>query len=850
MGREAVPRGVMKKKKKDSQLVPSSWFVSPSPASSSPQKPSSSLETVRELPRRGLCTAAASNVVKASSNNLSGDRDKGHIQKRNTRPFSSVSSPPVNHQRDASHHPREEEKNGRHSTTVHSKGEPQHGLSFLDRKKKVVRDPRPMGGRSPTDWIRGKEQLSGKKGSKKDNFRGRGDPDGERRLEVFGAEGDEEEEDDDDDDEGAFDGDSTEKKKFLNQAAVDAIREICGEELETSSSDNMTRELNGENFIIEDINTGSSPRKKWEKNRKRRRDEGDSLKKETGEKQDGEKERGETYEGDRQAKERKGIDKAQNKEDEKNLMTVRTEGKTFPDSATFSSGNGKQTAKGRNGGERLENGNPSVKSTEGKEEEEEEEDFHIHMMKGARPSREKSSREEESAGGTSAGSNFSPTSDRFRSGAPDRSYRQGGGRGSALLPRREEEESAGSGSSFFPSFCGRVLRVERFMGPAEVEGEPSDEETEEGRREKEKEELMRYAPKMLPFVGPRRRSTISVALPASIVDNAQTAELRAALVGHIARTLTVFGVDEVVIYEDVAAAVASSSQGGSDGHHSKALSFFVRNLRYLETPQFLRRALFPMHQDLRFAGLQNPLDAPHHVRRSEWLPYREGVVVATAGSAKIARGEALSAGEKKKLEKDGGAWIDCGLPRKVWVSEKKLADNMRVTVRLDPSVRQLQRQQPRSSEDGGENDSRVPLMIGTAVSPDEPPRRAGLYWGYRVRVAQHFSEVFQGCPFSQDGRYDLTVGTSERGSVVGGNFTLPAYRHMLLVFGALQGLEAVLMDRQSNLPPTQDPSTLFGLYLNTCAFQRSRTIRAEEAVPITLSLLRPHILSNVPPKKT
>lgn len=81
--------------------------------------------------------------------------------------------------------------------------------------------------------------------------------------------------------------------------------------------------------------------------------------------------------------------------------------------------------------------------------------------------------------------------------------------------------------------------------------------------------------------------------------------------------------------------------------------------------------------DLRFAGLQNPLDAPHHVRRSEWLPYREGVVVATAGSAKKARGEALSAGEKKKLEKDGGAWVDCGLPRKVWVSEKKLADNMR-----------------------------------------------------------------------------------------------------------------------------------------------------------------------------
>lgn len=81
--------------------------------------------------------------------------------------------------------------------------------------------------------------------------------------------------------------------------------------------------------------------------------------------------------------------------------------------------------------------------------------------------------------------------------------------------------------------------------------------------------------------------------------------------------------------------------------------------------------------DLRFAGLQSPLDAPHHVRRSEWLPYREGVVVAVAESPRTACDEFLTGPEKKKLEKDGGAWIDCGLPGKVWVSEKELADNMR-----------------------------------------------------------------------------------------------------------------------------------------------------------------------------
>lgn len=59
-----------------------------------------------------------------------------------------------------------------------------------------------------------------------------------------------------------------------------------------------------------------------------------------------------------------------------------------------------------------------------------------------------------------------------------------------------------------------------------------------------------------------------------------------------------------------------------DRKWSSAMQFFVRNLAYLETPQYLRKTLFKMHPFLRMAGLQNPLDAPHHMRANEWLPYR------------------------------------------------------------------------------------------------------------------------------------------------------------------------------------------------------------------------------------
>ncbi len=53
----------------------------------------------------------------------------------------------------------------------------------------------------------------------------------------------------------------------------------------------------------------------------------------------------------------------------------------------------------------------------------------------------------------------------------------------------------------------------------------------------------------------------------------------------------------------------------------------------------------------------------------------------------------------------------------------------------------------------------------------------------------------------------------------------PLFRHLLVVFGGLQGLEASV-DADQNLD-VSDPSVLFDLYLNTCPGQGSRTIRTE-----------------------
>lgn len=81
-------------------------------------------------------------------------------------------------------------------------------------------------------------------------------------------------------------------------------------------------------------------------------------------------------------------------------------------------------------------------------------------------------------------------------------------------------------------------------------------------------------------------------------------------------------------------------------------TFLARILEYLETPQcvpphvvsspppelttrphrYLRKSLFPLHPSLRLAGLLPPLDCPHHLRRDDDSPFREGVIVANATS--------------------------------------------------------------------------------------------------------------------------------------------------------------------------------------------------------------------------
>ncbi|KAK4495049.1 hypothetical protein PRZ48_013376 [Zasmidium cellare] len=303
-----------------------------------------------------------------------------------------------------------------------------------------------------------------------------------------------------------------------------------------------------------------------------------------------------------------------------------------------------------------------------------------------------------------------------------------------------------------------------------------------------------------------RSHTLSIALPGSIIANALTHDQKTSLAGQIARACAVFSVDEIVVFDDGQAEIRDPEQGGYTAFADP--NFFLYHvLTYLETPPNLRRSLFPMHPDLRTAGALPSLDMPHHLRSEEWCQFREGITTAAG--------------------KDNSTLVDCGLGQKVTIPDEVEA-NTRVTVQLP---------EERPSNPNG-------LINGEAVAPETPREQAGYYWGYSVRQAASLGSIFTECPF--DGGYDVSVGTSERGSPLSSilepesaKYVEPTWNHLIMVFGGVTGIEMALRaDDELQAAGVTKAEEVFDCWINLVPGQGSRTIRTEEAVWVGLTGLR------------
>ncbi|XP_076060935.1 28S rRNA (uridine-N(3))-methyltransferase isoform X2 [Oratosquilla oratoria] len=293
--------------------------------------------------------------------------------------------------------------------------------------------------------------------------------------------------------------------------------------------------------------------------------------------------------------------------------------------------------------------------------------------------------------------------------------------------------------------------------------------------------------------GPGRKYTVSIAVPASILeDTCLKDELRTYVIGQLARAANIYSVDEIVVYDD--GCWRRKDATGSKDQSKEWMDMMCMLLEYQECPQYLRKHLFDYHPFLRKVGVLNALNAPHHLRSNQWCEYREGVV--------LDRGDKL------------GSYVDVGLPTEVTLN-RKLQAGLRVTIKLDPEAIELKKPH------------------GTVVSPDEPREVGGYYWGYTVRMASSLCEVLTDSRF-KDG-YDLLIGTSDKGESVS-SIAIPEFEHALILFGGVEGLEAAL--EEDDALEATDPRDLCNLYVNTCPQQQARTIRTEEAVLISLCVLQ------------
>ncbi|HUK27824.1 MAG TPA: RNA methyltransferase [Candidatus Acidoferrales bacterium] len=272
---------------------------------------------------------------------------------------------------------------------------------------------------------------------------------------------------------------------------------------------------------------------------------------------------------------------------------------------------------------------------------------------------------------------------------------------------------------------------------------------------------------------------VSVAIPASLVSDTPHLREKTAKLGVLARACSIFGVSEIVIYLD------DERRGLTTD-----LDLCVEILSFLQTPPYLRKKLYGIRPSLKYAGILPPLQSPHHnvprsISESKIGDLRVGIVSSHC-SGRIQ----VEAGLERPLSCRGDLPVGSVL-------------TLRVT------------------EVGG-------VLAGEVV--DES--KIHIYWGYRVRRAK--SKLSR---LLEEERYELKIGTSRYGIQVQDVWSeigksLRDVKSVLVVFGSPKlGLMEIL--GQDGL----SPESKFDFFINTIPEQNVATVRTEEAVLVTLSLL-------------
>ena len=94
---------------------------------------------------------------------------------------------------------------------------------------------------------------------------------------------------------------------------------------------------------------------------------------------------------------------------------------------------------------------------------------------------------------------------------------------------------------------------------------------------------------------------LEIAIPDTSLSDCSNLRQKTIKIGQIARALAVFKVEKVLIYETE-----------SNEKERRDLNLLDKLLRYMDTPQYLRRTVFSMAPSLKYAGILPPLRTNSH----------------------------------------------------------------------------------------------------------------------------------------------------------------------------------------------------------------------------------------------
>jgi predicted SPOUT superfamily RNA methylase MTH1 len=269
-----------------------------------------------------------------------------------------------------------------------------------------------------------------------------------------------------------------------------------------------------------------------------------------------------------------------------------------------------------------------------------------------------------------------------------------------------------------------------------------------------------------------------IAIPDSCISDEQTKRDKSIKVSQFARACSIFRVNKIFIYHDKTSRI--------DKEDNNILKII---LRYLDTPQYLRRTLYPHLPQLQYAGILHPIKAPHHkkfedIKRVKVGEVRVGVFVKLKGTI----------------------YVDIGLGALVPYEGNVRAAGEKLNVRIVSSYPDLKAKE--------------------ATAGDIKDH----YWGYEVEEVPNLRELLQ------ETEKTKIVITSKNGS----NFQskennlinhLNHINNLLVVFGAPKtGVDEILASEGQSI-------RRFDLVVNMFPLQGTETVRLEEAILGTLAIL-------------